>query len=66
VDSLETDLVIESGEQNVPRASLWTKALIDKAIEMDFDKKTERFGNLKVFFLHSSNNCFTCNYNCSS
>jgi hypothetical protein len=51
VDSLETDLVIESGEQNVPRASLWTKALIDKAIEMDFDKKTERFNNLKVFFI---------------
>jgi hypothetical protein len=51
VDSLETDLVIESGEQNVPRDFLWTKALIDKAIKMDFDKKTKRFDNLKVFFV---------------
>jgi hypothetical protein len=51
VDSLETYLVIESGEQNVPRASLWTKALMDKAIEMDFEKKTKSFGNLNVFFV---------------
>jgi hypothetical protein len=51
VDSLETNLVIECGEQNVARASLWTKALIEKAVEMDFDKKTKRFGNLKVVFV---------------
>jgi hypothetical protein len=50
VDSLETNLIIESGEENVPRASLWTKVLIDKAIEMNFDKKTKSFGNLKVLF----------------
>jgi hypothetical protein len=54
MDSLETDLVIESREQNVPRSSLWTKALIDKAIEMDFDKKTKRFVNLKVFLFLGS------------
>jgi hypothetical protein len=30
--------------------SLWTKALIDKAIHMDTEKRTGSFGKLKVSF----------------